>query len=348
MPDAAAKPEISVVIPSLDRERALRKCLDALACQDHPAYEVIVVDDFSSDGTPELLAKAGEIWPDMTLRALRNEGHAGANPSRNRGIAVAEGDYVAFLDDDCVADPSWLSELSAGFTSPRVAATTGLVEDPPPTNIWELTFRGTHRVASGGKARRLIAGNMAVRRELLDVGLDEDRQTPAGQPDNTVSGRGDEEGLHLVLKAKGYDIISVPKAVVLHEHGYTRRSFFRQAYRGGRSAARLVYKFRLGFRIDLSFFIAGWLLLPLGLLDWRLLAPSFACFGLALAAISYNDIVLKGKSVGQWMQSFPVLVIYYHVRMTGYVLEWLRLRFTRHDLKQVDLSAIPRAFEGGA
>ncbi len=331
-----------MIIPTCNRRAILGRCLEALAGQTHPSYEVIVVDDCSNDDTPELLAEFATAHPDLRLRPLRNQCHLGANPSRNRGIRAAAGELVAFLDSDCMAEPDWLERLTDGLADDRVAAVTGRVNDPPPANVYELTFKGTHRLAGGGTARRLVLGNMCVRRELLlAYMLDEDRPSQPkradGTPDVTVSGRGDEEGLFLQLRAAGYEQLVVPEAVVLHEHHYDRRSFFRQAFRGGRSAARLVYKYHLPPRIDVLPFILTYLTLPLMLVHhWLALVPAFF-FVSALAAITYNDLFRKGKTAWETLRTFPVLVAYYHVRLTGYLTEALGLRLCRHNVERVRL-----------
>jgi glycosyltransferase involved in cell wall biosynthesis len=337
------KPMVSIVIPTRNRCDILRRCLDALVRQTYPNFEIVVVNDASSDGTPVFLKEFADRHVHLAFRAIRNERHLGANPSRNRGIHAAKGVFVAFLDNDCIAEPEWLDRLMRGFTGERVAAVTGMVVDPPPNNIYELTFKGTHRVHRAGWAPRLIAGNMCVRRELLlKYRLDEDRSEPlkekTGRPDVTISGRGDEEGLFLVLRAAGYEMRSMPDAVVLHEHPLDRRSFFRQAFRGGRSAARLVYKYHLPQRLDMLPFMLTYLTVPLMLIDLRAAAlPLFFLVG-ALSAITYNDLFRKGKSIGETLRSFPMLLLYYHVRLGGYVAESFRLRLVKHGIKRFRLS----------
>ncbi len=335
-------PDVSVVIPACNRSGILQRCLHALAGQTYAEFEVIVVDDCSSDDTPRMLESFAAANPALTLRWLRNERHAGANPSRNRGIQAARGRFVGFLDSDCLAEPDWLERLMTGFASERVAAVTGRVDDLPPTNIYELAFKGTHRLVKAGPAHRLVAGNMCVRRELLLAHLlDEDRASQPvsadGTPDVTVSGRGDEEGLFLRLKAVGYEQLVVPDAAVLHEHHYDRRSFFRQAFRGGRSAARLVYKYRLRPRVDLLPFILAYATLPLVVVCRYAATVPGMFFLAALAAITYNDLFRKEKTLAETVRSFPVLLAYYHVRLIGYVGEGLRLRLGRHNLTRVRL-----------
>ncbi len=330
------QPQVSVIVPNRNRREILSRCLEALARQTHPSFEVIVVDDCSTDDSPQFLADFAENHPGLDFRWLRNDVHLGANPSRNRGIHTSRGAFVAFLDNDCIAEPEWLERLLAGFVSPRVAAVTGRVDDPPPKNIFELTFKGSHRVHGRTHATRLVAGNMCVRRELLlKHTLDEDRAAPSA--DQNVSGRGDEEGLFLMLRAAGHEQHVVPDAIVYHEHHYTGRTFFRQAYRGGRSAARLGYKYGLRPRIELTPLLLAYIALVPGIwhpFGWAISALSAGFF---LAAILYNEFLRKRKTVGEVLITFPVLLAYYHARLAGYVVQGIGLWCGRDRPQRVRL-----------
>ncbi|MFQ5429969.1 MAG: glycosyltransferase family 2 protein [Phycisphaerae bacterium] len=325
--DRPGSPPVTVVVPTRDRRASLSRCLEALREQRYPDVEIIVVDDASSDETSRWLQSFAASNPRMKLRWLRNERRLGANASRNRAIREARGDYIAFLDSDCVAAPDWLEQLMAGFTHDRIAAVTGRVDSPPPSNIYELTLKGTSRVHGAGAAPRLVAGNMCIRRNLLiEHPLDEDLQYGC-----------DEEGIFLRLRAAGYEQRLAPDAVVHHEHGHDRRSFFRQAFIGGAAAAWLVYKYHLPPRLDLLPFILAYASLPLVLVDDRLIAAPLVLFGCALAALAYNERFRKRKSVAEMVRCFPTLLLYYHVRLAGYLTESLRLRLTRHGIRRVRL-----------
>jgi hypothetical protein len=171
---------------------------------------------------------------------------------------------------------------------------------------------------------------MCVRRELLlRYRLDEDRATQNfradGSVDTTISARGDEEGLFLLLQADGYDLLAAPSAVVHHHHHYERKSYFRQAHRSGKSAARLVYKYHLPTRIDLAPWILSSLTAPLVFLHPMLCLVSLLFAVAGVAAITYNELWRKGKSVGQLVKVLPILLVYYQVRLGGYMTELVRL-----------------------
>ncbi|MEM7165885.1 MAG: glycosyltransferase family 2 protein [Planctomycetota bacterium] len=353
--NAPSQPKITVIVPTCNRAAKIEQCLVGLAAQEYSAFDVIIVDDGSTDGTPEQVKAFADAHPQLTVRCLVNETNIGANPSRNRGIAAADGEFAAFLDDDCVPFPEWLREISTPFDDPTVGVVVGGVYNVPPRNIYELTLKGTQLLPHRGPAPRILAGNMCVRRQLLlEYGLDEDRQTHAktasGEIDMSVSGRGDEEGLYLELKAAGYQALAVPSARVSHDHPHSQRSFLRQAFRGGRSAARLVYKYHLPQRIDLLPFLAAYGILPLALWRTPFLWGALFFFALGIAAIVYNDLFRKRKTVGEVLLTFPLLLTYYHLRLAGYVKESIGLRIGRNDIKRVDLAFIPRAIhsDGGS
>ena len=95
-------PEISVVIPTLRRPRLLRRALDSVLVQTHPAFEVIVVVDGPDEETVAML----RTIPDPRLRVLVNPRSLTAAGARTRGVAEAKGAWIAFLDDD----DAWLPE----------------------------------------------------------------------------------------------------------------------------------------------------------------------------------------------------------------------------------------------
>jgi len=109
-------PRVSVVVATRDRVGRLRKLLDSLRRQSVSDFEVIVVDDGSARGTPELMRRErdGEVeGPALALRDVRREEPGGPSAARNDGWPLAEAPLVAFIDDDCVATEDWLRELLA-------------------------------------------------------------------------------------------------------------------------------------------------------------------------------------------------------------------------------------------
>ncbi|MBP7461258.1 MAG: glycosyltransferase, partial [Candidatus Delongbacteria bacterium] len=103
------KPEISVIVCTYNRAELLEKCLQSLAGQSLPAteYEVIIIDNHSSDTTLETAKLFLNNHPNFSYFM---ENRQGLSHARNLGVTKSRGDYLAFIDDDSMADHNWLSE----------------------------------------------------------------------------------------------------------------------------------------------------------------------------------------------------------------------------------------------
>ncbi len=89
-------PKFSIVVPTRNRRHMVARALSSALAQTSDDFEIIVVDDGSTDGTRELL----ESEPYRACRVLRNEEGGGVSAARNKGVAAASGTYITFLDDD--------------------------------------------------------------------------------------------------------------------------------------------------------------------------------------------------------------------------------------------------------
>ncbi|MEM8576542.1 MAG: glycosyltransferase [Pseudomonadota bacterium] len=210
-------PPVSVVVVSRGRPDALSLCLTGLAQLRYPAFEVVVVAD--PDGI-----SAAAAAPSAALLKLVPFDAPNISAARNAGIAVAAGEVVAFIDDDAVPEPTWLSHLIAPFAQPEVGAAGGFVLG---RNGLSFQWRGQRldRFAAGtelplgedaviltpepGTAIKTEGTNMAVRREAL-VAL--------GGFDPAYHFFLDETDLNMRLAAAGYATALVPRAQV--HHGY--------------------------------------------------------------------------------------------------------------------------------
>ena len=103
MPSSAAKLTVSLIIPTWQRRELVLRLLDLLECQTHPADEVIVVDNGSTDGTADAVAGRATV-----IRLTENQGFARAV---NLGIKAAKGDWVGILNNDVEPRPDWLEIL---------------------------------------------------------------------------------------------------------------------------------------------------------------------------------------------------------------------------------------------
>ncbi len=99
---------ISIVVPVYNAKASLRKCLDSLAQQTYTEFEVLLIDDGSTDESPEICREFSERDSRFRLITQRNAGPAAA---RNNGMELAAGKYITFVDSDDYVEPQMLEEL---------------------------------------------------------------------------------------------------------------------------------------------------------------------------------------------------------------------------------------------
>ncbi|GAB5373589.1 MAG: hypothetical protein AcusKO_00510 [Acuticoccus sp.] len=166
MHDKSTQQRISVIIPHLNQPAGLTRCLESLAAQVDPGlFEVIVVDNGSDVPPQDICAAFPGVW-------LKLEPEAGPGPARNRGIAFASGEILAFIDADCVARPDWIAEIRRAFADEarlilggdvRIEARSG---GRCEIEAYESVFayRMEHYIARQGFTG---TGNLAVRRHVF-------------------------------------------------------------------------------------------------------------------------------------------------------------------------------------
>jgi GT2 family glycosyltransferase len=232
----ADAPRATVVIPTRDRPERLRAAVDSVLASTYPRerFDVVVSDNAPPDSRTRDLVES-TYGGDGRVRYLLAE-RPGSASARNEGAARADGEIVAFADDDEVVDRHWLAELAAGFrTAPGVACVTGLVL-PAEIETWAQQlfeeyggfgkgFRprvldtGPHRPADPlfpfDAAGHVGSGNsVAFRRDaLLDAG-GYDPQLGNGTPTRS----GEDWELFLRLLRRGHAIAYQPSALVHHTH----------------------------------------------------------------------------------------------------------------------------------
>jgi glycosyltransferase involved in cell wall biosynthesis len=172
-----AKPLVSFVVPVFNSEKDIARCLLSIRRLQLPdkEYEVIIMDNGSTDRTHQIMHELGfnfYILPEVSVGALRN-----------RGAALAQGDYIAFVDSDVELTPLWLQNGLAGFTDPKVVA-CGCFPGVPNDSTWvqytwDLHQRGRQRRAKSTPVSWLSSMNLLVRREdfLMVSGFNEDLKT---------------------------------------------------------------------------------------------------------------------------------------------------------------------------
>jgi GT2 family glycosyltransferase len=225
-------PKISVVVASFNGERTLKACLESLLLLNYPDYEVILVDDGSTDTT----AKLAFLFP--KVRYIRHEKNLGLSAARNTGIAAASGEIIAFTDSDCRADPDWLYYLATEFNSGDFVAVGGPNLPPPedsPVAAAVMASPGgpAHVMLSDRQAEHIPGCNMAAQKwALLEV----------GGFDPVFRLAGDDVDICWRLQQDGFKIGFSPAALVWHYRRPTVGAYLSQQHGYGEAEAMLVRK----------------------------------------------------------------------------------------------------------
>src|SRR5881275_1900251 len=223
-------PKISVVVCTYNGASTIRDTLEALRDLDYPAFEVIVVNDGSTDET-------GQIASTYPYRVIDEE-NQGLSRARNTGIAAATGEIVAFIDDDAYPDPHWLRFLALSFMEGNYAAVGG-PNLAPSNDGWRADAianapGGPNAVLISDRIAEHIPGcNMAFRKEALEA---------VGGFDPRFRTAGDDVDLCWRLRDRGDVIGYSAAAVVWHHRRRSLRAYWKQQVGYGKAEALLEKK----------------------------------------------------------------------------------------------------------
>jgi len=310
-------------VPVLNREKDIGECLDSLLAVDYPSFEIIVVDNGSTDGTREVTSK----YPVKTVL----ESSRGAYRARNKGIARAQGEIVAFTDSDCVVDRNWLRKLAESYSDETVGGVGGLVS-PYKTDrlIGEFASLGPQEIFQSPQRVKikqstksfphsaLGSGNMSFRKEiLLEVGGFFEELIACADYD-----------LCWKVQRAGYQLIYEPEAIVYHKPRTSLSELIRQYYGLGVSEPKLLtvqrdvlsyiefktylfptYQFRrklpIQALITVDFFILGTLSLLLILFD-----PRFVILPVALGGMCLRQAWARAKEASGCAKRARLLILF--------------------------------------
>jgi len=169
-PDAR-RADISVIIPTCNRPESLRRLLDSLLRQTTQAKEIIIVDNGKEGKSSSLISSFSSS---LNIRCFF-EPSKRISAVRNKGISAASCSVIAFLDDDCVADPQWIEAIEGVFKDNRVQAVQGnTIQTAPSRNIYVDIFQDEYAryiqamlSKTPEYVNMLNTQNFAVRQEVL-------------------------------------------------------------------------------------------------------------------------------------------------------------------------------------
>ena len=210
--------EYSVIVPAYNAVDVLPRCLAALERQtiDRARYEIVVVDDGSTDQTVAVAEQAGA----QVIRAA----HGGPASARNIGARAATGGVLLFTDADCEPAPDWIERMARAFDEPQVAGAKGTYR----TRQTALTARFVQqeyedkydRLARQPTIDFIDTYSAAYRREVF---------LPSGGFDATFTTSSvEDQELSFRLVAQGHRLVFVPDAIVGHRHDATPLEYLRR------------------------------------------------------------------------------------------------------------------------
>ncbi len=211
---------ISIIIPAKDASATIAACLDGALSQRNLdcSYEVIFVDDGSSDDTAEIAKAKG-------VKVIQQE-NAGPAAARNAGADIAQGDILAFTDADCVPSPTWLAHLIEPFRDPQVVGAKGTYRTDQrglvPRFVQQEYGYKYVQMAKQDSIDFIDTYSAAYRRAVFleNGGFDSAFAVPSVE----------DQELSFRLARKGYRMVFVPDAIVYHQHDETVWEYARRKW----------------------------------------------------------------------------------------------------------------------
>ncbi|MEP2706529.1 MAG: glycosyltransferase [Roseibium sp.] len=245
IPSGQHKPWISAVIATRDRPNSLLRCIRSLLAQSYTAMDIIIVDNApKSSATEDLIANV--FGGSEQVKYIREQ-RPGLSFAHNTGLARAQGEIVAFTDDDVVADPDWVAAIAVQFArSNTIGCVTGMIL-PAELDTRAQYWTERHGGFGKGVVRRVFdlndnrstdplfpynagtfgsGANMAFRRDALSKIGTFDAALGAGTP----ARGGDDLASFVAIVEAGYQLVYEPNAIVWHFHRRTEAGIRKQAY----------------------------------------------------------------------------------------------------------------------
>src|SRR2546421_442864 len=229
-------PFVSVIVCSYNGGHTLAACLDSLGKLNYPNYEVILVDDGSTDDTAYVAAQ----FP--SVRYIHQSNH-GLSHARNTGAAAAKGEVLAYTDSDCMADVDWVYHLIGTLVSGDYSGVGGPNITPPARN-W---IQACVAAAPGGPNHVLLTDTVAEHIPGCNMAFYRWAFQGVGGFDPEYRKAGDDVDFCWRIQQAGWVIAFSPTAIVWHYRRFTLRDFLKQQDGYGEAESLLRFKHLIFF-----------------------------------------------------------------------------------------------------
>jgi glycosyltransferase involved in cell wall biosynthesis len=322
------QPFISVIVPVYNGGSFLAVCLQALKSSSYPAYEIIVVDDCSTDNSAEISRAMGA----KVLRMPKQSGPAGA---RNQGSGEARGEILFFVDADVVVKPDTLLRVAYNLVeNPNVAAVFGSYDDEPAEKNFISQYKNLfhHFVhqQSNTEAVSFWAGCGAIRHEVFDKvgGFDTNRYARPSIEDIELGYRMRRMGYRLLLdkQLQGKHLKQWRLSSLLHADIFCRAVPWSMLILQSKG---MVNDLNLQTADRIAAAMVG---LAVAILPFSLLKPQLLLLvPFLLATVPFLNhklyrFFLKRRGLAFALRVFPLHVLYYLYSLTTFLLCWCKAR----------------------
>jgi O-antigen biosynthesis protein len=229
-------PFVSIIVCSYNGGSTLASCLDSLGKLNYPDYEVILVDDGSTDDTSYIAAQFP--W----VRYI-HQSNQGLSHARNTGAGAAKGDVFAYTDSDCMVDPDWLYYLIGTLVSGDYAGVGGPNITPPAKN-W---IQACVAAAPGGPSHVLLTDVVAEHIPGCNMAFYRWAFEGVGGFDTEYRKAGDDVDFCWRIQQAGWVVAFSPTAIVWHYRRFTLRAFLKQQEGYGEAESLLRFKHLIFF-----------------------------------------------------------------------------------------------------
>lgn len=288
---------VSVIIPAFNSERTLERCLASVIDAFPANKEIIVVDDASTDNTPRIASQ-------FPVKLLRHRNRSGSTVTRNDGLKLSTGEFVAFVDSDCILMKDSLKKLLLVLTENQGGRVGGVGGVPLPlkstlvSDSYTVRLFGYSSIETENREIDSIGTGFAVYPRKLLMKL--------GEFDNNYFYGGEDYDLSLRIRKAGYKLILVPSAKVYHDHPTTLQKLAKKWFSYGFTFFEVCRRNHLKREIAL---VLGWF---------------FSCVLLLSVALWSNKLFVWSLFI---LTFWTPWVLYYSKRTVKF---WLHTRRAKH------------------
>lgn len=232
---------ISVIIPAFNEKLVLEDCIESLGAQTYSDFEIIVIDDGSTDGTLDILENLGKTLPNFRFG---KQVHRGPGAARNLGASLSKGEILVFVDADMTFDTNFLEKLVEPIEKGEIKGTFSKEEI---VSNWDNPWSKCWSINEGWEEKRRHPKNYPDHQPVFRAILKKEFDRVGGY---SPGGYDDDWSLY---KKLGYEAVNATGAIFYHKNPPTLAETFNHAKWVGKRKYKLGYLGYLGALLRVAF-----------------------------------------------------------------------------------------------